>query len=52
MPVHADSEENEIQSSCMLDSFVVPSAMQIHVIGMKLSVEEVDLILRDVDVVE
>ena len=52
VPVHADAEQNKIQSTRVLDRFVVSTAVQVDVAGMQLSIEEEDLIGWNIDMIE
>ena len=52
MSVEPDTEDNKIESTGMLDRFVIASTVQINIALMELAVQKKNLVGWDIDVIE
>ena len=52
MAVEPDTEDYQVESTGMLDRFVIASTVQINIALMELAVQKKDLVGWDVDVIE
>ena len=50
--IKSNSENDQVQTTRVLDRFVVPATMQIDIAGMKLPVQKENLIGWDIDVIK